>query len=163
MQKSTSLAPVAAYLTTDERANGIVFALYTSETPELGGARPHRATIAALTGVLAQEGISIRDGIYVTDTTYYPYDTSPGDNIAFAISTTEYSRVNAEFIYRGSTIAPTNQVTLPPATHKAEMRPASNATWKPSSTARQRLRPTKRTTFGTPCSPRTTIPPTMNS
>ena len=69
---------VAAYLTTDERANGIVFALYTTQNPEPGEARPHRATIAALTGVLAHEGITIRDGIYVTNTAYSPYDCLPG-------------------------------------------------------------------------------------
>ncbi|MFJ4029585.1 DUF4192 family protein [Paenarthrobacter sp. NPDC089989] len=107
---------VAAYLTTDERANGIVFALYTTEPPKRGEARPHRAAIAALTGVLAHEGITIRDGIYVTDTTYSPYDTHPGESIAIPLSTTEYSQVNAEFIYRGSSIEPTNQITLPAAT-----------------------------------------------
>lgn len=107
---------VAAYLTSDERANGIVFALYTTDTPEPGEARPHRATIAALTGVLAHEGITIRDGIYVTNTTYSPYDTHPGENIAIPLTTTEYSQINAEFIYRGSTIEPTNHVTLPAAT-----------------------------------------------
>ncbi|WP_426007347.1 DUF4192 domain-containing protein [Paenarthrobacter sp. NyZ202] len=111
---------VAAYLTTDERATGIVFALYTSETPEPGEARPYRSTIAALTGVLANEGITIRDGIYVTNTTYSPYDILPGENIAIPISSTEYSQVNAEFIYRGSTIAPTNKITLPTATHRRE-------------------------------------------
>ncbi|MFJ4229186.1 DUF4192 domain-containing protein [Paenarthrobacter nicotinovorans] len=111
---------VAAYLTSDERANGIVFALYTTEPPEPGETRPHRGTIAALTGVLAQEGITIRDGIYVTDTTYSPYDTRPGENIAIPLSSTEYSQVNAEFIYRGSTIAPSNQITLPVATDKQE-------------------------------------------
>ncbi|MFE4079121.1 DUF4192 domain-containing protein [Paenarthrobacter sp. YIM B13468] len=111
---------VAAYLTTDERANCIVFALYTKEAPEPGEARPYRSTIAALTGVLAQEGITIRDGIYVTDKTYSPYDTPPGPDIAIPISSTEYSQVNAEFIYRGSTIEPTSQVTLPTATDKQE-------------------------------------------
>ncbi|MGO4588937.1 DUF4192 domain-containing protein [Paenarthrobacter sp. 2TAF44] len=111
---------VAAYLTSDERVTGIVFALDTTQTPEPGEARPHRATIAALTGVLAHEGITIRDGIYVTATTYSPYDTQPGDNIAIPLSSTEYSQVNAEFIYRGSTIEPTNQVTLPAATDQRE-------------------------------------------
>ncbi|WP_179012823.1 DUF4192 family protein [Paenarthrobacter ureafaciens] len=111
---------VAAYLTSDERANGIVFALYTTDAPEPGEARPHRATIAALTGVLAREGIIIRDGIYVTDTTYSPYDNPPGPDIAVPLNTTEYSRVNAEFVYRGSTVEPTNQITLPLATHEAE-------------------------------------------
>ncbi|MEV7605737.1 DUF4192 domain-containing protein [Paenarthrobacter sp. NPDC089322] len=111
---------VAAYLTSDERANGIVFALYTTDAPEPGESRPHRATIAALTGVLAREGIIIRDGIYVTNTTYSPYDTPPGPDIAVPLSSTEYSQINAEFIYRGSIIEPTNQVTLPAATDKAE-------------------------------------------
>ncbi|BCW05806.1 hypothetical protein NtRootA1_19440 [Arthrobacter sp. NtRootA1] len=111
---------VAAYLTTDERANGIVFALYTNELPEPGEARPHRKTIAALTGVLAQKGITIRDGIYVTSTAVSPYDTPPGPDIAIPLSTTEYSQVNAEFIYRGSTIEPSNHLLLPAATHKQE-------------------------------------------
>ncbi|MFS2087736.1 DUF4192 family protein [Paenarthrobacter nicotinovorans] len=89
-------------------------------TPEPGEARPHRATIAALTGVLAQEGITIRDGIYVTDTTYSPFDALPGENIAIPVSSTECSQVNAEFIYRGSSIAHTNQIALPTVTHKRE-------------------------------------------
>ncbi|WP_051483214.1 DUF4192 family protein [Arthrobacter sp. 31Y] len=66
---------VAAYLTTDEQANGIIFALYTTEQPAPGEARPHRATIAALTGALAREGITMRDGIYVNDTTHSPPTT----------------------------------------------------------------------------------------
>ncbi|WP_347110945.1 hypothetical protein AAHB33_09345 [Paenarthrobacter sp. S56] len=36
------------------------------------------------------------------------------------MSSSQDSRVNAEFIYRGSTIAPTNQVILPDATNKQE-------------------------------------------
>jgi hypothetical protein len=111
---------VAAYLTTDERANGIVFALYTTAAPGPGEARPHRATIAALTGMLAQEGITIRDGIYVSDSAFSPYDSPPGPDIAMPLSSTEYSQVNAEFIYRGSTVEPSNQVTLPAATDTAE-------------------------------------------
>ncbi|MEV7661946.1 DUF4192 family protein [Paenarthrobacter sp. NPDC089316] len=154
---------VAAYLTSDERANGIVFALYTTERPETGEARPRRATIAALTGVLAHEGITIRDGIYVTNTTYAPYDKTPGSNIAIPISTTEYSRVNAEFIYRGSTIAPSNQVTLPVATDQREQPPPSNTTCKPSSTDHQRQPPTKPTGSGQACSRPRTTPPTRTS
>lgn|GEM_PF-6101206 len=42
-----SARTVAAYLTSDERANVIVFALYTSENLEPGEARPQRATTAA--------------------------------------------------------------------------------------------------------------------
>ncbi|WP_454810460.1 hypothetical protein [Paenarthrobacter nitroguajacolicus] len=64
--------------------------------------------------------ITIRDGIYVTDTTYSPYDTVRGDITALPLSNTESSQINAEFIYRGSTIEPPNQITLPPATRKQE-------------------------------------------
>ncbi|WP_269768477.1 DUF4192 family protein [Arthrobacter sp. YN] len=98
----------------------MVFALYTSAHCEPGQPKPHAATIAALTGVLAENGISIRDGIFVSDETYSPFDSEPGQDISLPISTTEYSRVNAEFIYRGSTIEPTNQIILPPATHEAD-------------------------------------------
>ncbi|MFF2840629.1 DUF4192 domain-containing protein [Paenarthrobacter sp. NPDC057981] len=110
---------VSSYLTSDTTATSIVFALYTSQHCEPGHPKPHAATIAALTGVLAENGISIRDGIFVSDDTYSPYDSEPGQDISLPISTTEYSRVNAEFIYRGSTIEPTNQIVLPAPAEEA--------------------------------------------
>jgi len=111
---------VSSYLTSDTSATSIVFALYTSTHGEPGRPKPHAATIAALTGVLAENGITIRDGIFVNDETYSPYDSEPGQDISLPISTTEYSRVNAEFIYRGSTIEPTNLIVLPTPTHEAD-------------------------------------------
>ncbi|BCW44786.1 DUF4192 domain-containing protein [Arthrobacter sp. StoSoilB5] len=111
---------VASYLTNDTKATSMVFALYTTEHSEPGQPKPHAATIAALTGVLAENRITIRDGIFVGDDTYSPYDTEPGQDITLPLSSTEYSQVNAEFIYRGSTIEPTNKVTLPPPTHEAD-------------------------------------------
>lgn len=54
---------VSGYLTSDTSAKSIVFALYTSHHCEPGQPKPHAATIAALTGVLAENGITIRDGI----------------------------------------------------------------------------------------------------
>ena len=116
---------VSSYLTSDTSATSIVFALYTSQHCELGQPKPHAATIAALTGVLAENGITIRDGIFVSDDAYSPYDTEPGQDNSLPISTTEYSRVNAEFIYRGSTIEPTNQVVLPTPTKKQTTPPPS--------------------------------------
>ncbi|MCD4852052.1 DUF4192 domain-containing protein [Arthrobacter sp. AK01] len=111
---------VSSYLTSDTSATSIVFALYTSATCEPGQPKPHAATIAALTAVLAENGITIRDGIFVSDDTYSPYDSEPGQDISFPISRTEYSRVNAEFIYRGSTVEPTNRIVLPTPTHEAD-------------------------------------------
>ncbi|UVJ41184.1 DUF4192 domain-containing protein [Arthrobacter sp. CJ23] len=111
---------VASYLTNDSNATSMVFALYTKAHCLPGQLKPHAGTIAALTGVLAENGITVRDGIFVGNDGYSPYDTEPGQDITLPISTTEYSQVNAEFIYRGSTIEPTNAVTLPPPTHEAE-------------------------------------------
>ncbi|WP_236558674.1 DUF4192 family protein [Arthrobacter sp. 9V] len=111
---------VTSYLTSDTNANSIVFALYTSAQPEPGQSKPHAATIAALTGTLAGNGITIRDGIFVGETTYSPFDDEIGQTLTFPVSKTQFSQVNAEFIYRGSTIAPSNQVILPEATDKAE-------------------------------------------
>jgi hypothetical protein len=65
---------VAHYLTSDATATSILFAVYTSETSQPGQARPQAGTIAALTGVLAEQGITIRDGLFVGDETFSPND-----------------------------------------------------------------------------------------
>ncbi|MGO4246265.1 DUF4192 domain-containing protein [Paenarthrobacter sp. RAF54_2] len=109
---------VSSYLTSDTTATSIVFAVYTSTQSEPGQPKPHAATIAALTAVLAENAITIRDGIFVSDDAYSPYDSEPGQDISLPISSTEYSQVNAEFIYRGSTIEPTNRIMLPAATQE---------------------------------------------
>lgn len=90
----------------DPKATSMVFALYTAANSAPGRPKPHAATIAALTAVLAEDGITIRDGIFVGQDTYSAYDSEPGQSITLPISTTECNQVNAEFIYRGSTIAP---------------------------------------------------------
>ncbi|MDQ0144655.1 DUF4192 domain-containing protein [Pseudarthrobacter niigatensis] len=106
---------VAHYLTSDATATSILFAVYTSETSQPGQARPQAGTIAALTGVLAEQGITIRDGLIVGDETFSPYDGKPGTSLALPISSTQTSAINAEFIYRGSFVEPTSLITLAPA------------------------------------------------
>jgi hypothetical protein len=104
---------VAHYLTSDTTATSILFAVYTSETSQHGQARPQAGTIAALTGVLAEQGITIRDGLFVGDETFSPYDGDPGTSLALPVSSTQTSTINAEFIYRGSFVEPTDRITLP--------------------------------------------------
>lgn len=104
---------VAHYLTSDTTATAILFAVYTSETAHPGDARPHAGTIAALTGVLAEQGITIRDGLFVGDETFSPYDGEPGTSLALPVSSTLTSAINAEFIYRGSFVEPSDRITLP--------------------------------------------------
>lgn len=110
---------VAHYLTSDSTATSVLFAVYTSEPCHPGSAKPHAATIAALTGVLAEQGITIRDGLFVGDTTFSPYDGEPGTSLALPVTSTETSAINAEFIYRGSYIQPSDYITLP-TTQEAE-------------------------------------------
>jgi len=104
---------VAHYLTSDATATSVLFAVYTNETSQHGQARPHAGTIAALTGVLAEQGITIRDGLFVGDETFSPYDGEPGTSLALPLSSTQTSAINAEFIYRGSFVDATDRITLP--------------------------------------------------
>jgi hypothetical protein len=116
---------VAHYLASDTTATAVLFAVYTNETTQPGSAKPHAATIAALTGVLAEQGITIRDGLFVGDTTFSPYDDGqPGISITLPVSSTQTSAINAEFIYRGSYIRPTDRITLP-TTSEAQTKAAA--------------------------------------
>ncbi|MEW1947832.1 DUF4192 domain-containing protein [Pseudarthrobacter sp902506025] len=109
---------VAHYLTSDTTATSLLFAVYTSEPTQPGQPRPHAGTIAALTGVLAEQGITIRDGLFVGDDTFSPYDAEPGHELALPVSDTQTSALNAEFSYRGSAIQPTDEITLPTTRHE---------------------------------------------
>ena len=110
---------VADYLAHDTSAASVLFAVYTSETQKPGQPKPHAATIAALTCALAERGMSIRDGLLVGDNTASPYDGGPHDGLTLPLKATQSSQINAEFVYRGSTIAPTNSITLPASTKES--------------------------------------------
>jgi hypothetical protein len=72
-QNSPTPRTVSSYLTSDTTATSIVFALYTSAHSEPDQPKPHAATIAAL----AENGITIRDGIFASDDTYSPTTANP--------------------------------------------------------------------------------------
>ncbi|NSX35089.1 DUF4192 domain-containing protein, partial [Pseudarthrobacter oxydans] len=110
---------VAHYLTSDTTATSILFAVYTSETARPGQPKPHAGTIAALTGVLAEQGITIRDGLFVGDDAFSPYDSEPGTSLTLPLNSTQTSAINAEFIYRGSFIEPTDRINLPTTSQDA--------------------------------------------
>lgn len=118
-QELTYARTVAHYLTSDTTATSILDAIYTSELPQPGQPKPQAGTIAALTGVLAQQGITIRDGLFVGDETFSPYDGEPGTSLALPVSSTQTSAINAEFIYRGSFIEPTDRIPLPTTNQEA--------------------------------------------
>lgn len=107
---------VAGYLAHDTNAASVLFAVYTTEPHDADHAKPHAATIAALTGALAEHGLTIRDGLLVGDDTVSEYDGDPKDRVSLPLSATQSSTINAEFVYRGSTIDPSNRITLPTST-----------------------------------------------
>ena len=70
-------------------------------------------------------GMTIRAGLLVGDNTVSQYDGNPQDGLTLPLAATQSSQINAEFVYRGSTIAPTNRTTLPASTKKAAQRTPS--------------------------------------
>jgi hypothetical protein len=69
--------------------------------------------------------MSIRDGLLVGDKTVSQYDGDPQDGLTLPLKATQSRQINAEFVYRGSTIEPTNRITLPASTKKAAQRTPS--------------------------------------
>ncbi|MDQ0678741.1 hypothetical protein QFZ30_002123 [Arthrobacter pascens] len=60
--------------------------------------------------------MTIRDGHLAGDNTVYPYNGDPQDGLTLPLKATQSSQISTEFVYRGSTIPPTNRITLPPST-----------------------------------------------
>lgn len=110
---------VADYLSHDGNATGVLFAVYTSTPWEPGRDKPQAAVIAALTGELATRGLPIRDGLLVGKDTFTRYDDGPENYADIPLTTTQSSQINAEYVYRGSSIHPTGRVILPAPTHEA--------------------------------------------
>ena len=69
---------VAGYINNDANASTVLFAVYTEKPWGADEEKPHAHTVAAPTGALAQQGISIRDGLLVGDEACIPYD---GDHL----------------------------------------------------------------------------------
>ncbi|WP_284990641.1 DUF4192 domain-containing protein [Arthrobacter sp. efr-133-TYG-120] len=103
---------VAGYLKSDVNADSVLFAVYTSKPWRPGEGKPHAETVAALTGALAAQGLSIRDGLLVGDDACLPYDCDQRDAPDVPLAATQTSAINAEFVYRGSSIGP-SAITLP--------------------------------------------------
>jgi hypothetical protein len=85
---------VAGYLTHDPNATSVLFAVYTATPWDADQPKPRAAIIAALTGVLAERGITISDGLLVGDQTFTQYDGDPHTNATIPLT----SAINAEFI-----------------------------------------------------------------
>jgi hypothetical protein len=106
---------VVGYIANDANASTVLFAVYTEKPWEAGEEKPHARTIAALTGALDQQGISIRDGLLVGEDACLPYDGHRLSSPSIPLAATQSSEINAEFVYRGSQIEPPG-ISLPAST-----------------------------------------------
>ncbi|WAH97387.1 DUF4192 family protein [Arthrobacter sp. MMS18-M83] len=84
-----------------------------------GQDKPYATMIAALTGALAERHITIRDGLLIGEETVSQYDGEPNPNCALPLSMVDSSEINAELVYRGSSVARTGRITLPPSNKEA--------------------------------------------
>jgi len=64
--------------------------------------------------------MSIRDGLLVGKERVSQNDGSPEDGRSLPLAATQSSQINAEYVYRGSTIEPTNRIILPASTEETE-------------------------------------------
>ncbi|MDQ0821532.1 hypothetical protein QFZ79_003908 [Arthrobacter sp. V4I6] len=126
-----------------------LFAVYTS-TLGRWPAEPRGAIIAALTGVLAERGITISDGLLVGNETLAQYDGSQ-NSAAIPLTATQTSAINAEFIYRGSSIEETYRARGPPRQKKQPKVPPSRTKWRRSELCPPTRRSTRPESSGQAC------------
>jgi hypothetical protein len=90
----------------------------TSRIPRGDYRRAHRRA--------AERGITISDGLLVGNETFTQYDGDPQTSAAIPMTATQTSAINAEFIYRGSSVEETDRNTLPEPTKQATKGAAEN-------------------------------------
>ncbi|MFB8370464.1 DUF4192 domain-containing protein [Pseudarthrobacter sp. NPDC055928] len=130
---------VRDYLRADQQADASLLVLFTNEgwtDARPGAVQTYTGLLAALQAVLGAAGMPVRDAWYVGDTYWrdaYCTDGSCCPLPGRPISDIRDSRLNAEMVYRGSSVgpAPEDQCPTPaakPAESKARLR-AAEASW----------------------------------
>jgi hypothetical protein len=130
---------VRDYLRADRQADGSLLVLFTNEgwmDGCLGSVQTYSGLLASLQAALGTAGMPVRDAWYVGDSYWreaYCTDVSCCPLPGRPISDVRDSRLNAEMVYRGSSVgpAPEDQGTAPapmPAEARARLR-AAEAAW----------------------------------
>ncbi|NVM97762.1 DUF4192 domain-containing protein [Arthrobacter sp. SDTb3-6] len=97
---------VVSYICTDTEATGIVFGIFTRAPWSPGDPRPHEAVMEYLTGRLSEQNIILRDGWLVGETTFTNYLRMVTEPVkTFPLDRITGSELNAELVFRGSSIA----------------------------------------------------------
>ena len=97
---------VVQYISTDTEATGVIFGIFTHSPWTPGDPRPHEAVMEYLTGRLSEQNIIVRDGWFIGEKTFTNYlrmVTAPVKT--FPLDRITGSELNAELVFRGSSIA----------------------------------------------------------
>ena len=96
---------VVHYIGTDRDATGVVFGLFTHASWNPEDPRPQEAVLEELTGRLSQQGIHVRDGWLIGESTFTNYlRMGSGTAQSHPLDRILTSQLNAELVYRGSSI-----------------------------------------------------------
>ncbi len=96
---------VVHHVGTDRQATGVVFGMFTNETWPPNESRPHEAVMEELTGRLSQQGVIVRDGWLIRETTFTNYlRMGTAGSATYPLDGVLSSELNAELVFRGSSI-----------------------------------------------------------
>ena len=98
---------VLKYITNDREATGVVFGLFTLAPWEPMDDRPYEDVMETLTGELSKRNIKVRDGWIIDDKSFTDYFQLIPDPLARSpLEGIKTSQLNAELVFRGSSIQP---------------------------------------------------------
>ncbi|WP_207346386.1 DUF4192 domain-containing protein [Arthrobacter sp. E3] len=105
---------VVKYIANDREATGVVFGIFTPAPWEPMDDRPYEDVMEALTGELSKRNIKVRDGWIIDDTSFTDYFQLIPDPLARnPLAGIETSQLNAELVFRGSSIEPSPRFRVP--------------------------------------------------
>lgn len=97
---------VVKCIANDRDATAVVFGIFTHAPWHPGDTRPYEATLESLAGRLSERDITLRDGWFIGESTFTNYlrmtDDAP---VSYALDRITASELNAELVFRGSSIA----------------------------------------------------------
>lgn len=96
---------VVRHVGTDRQATGVVFGIFTQANWTPSELRPHEGVIEELTGRLSHQGVIVRDGWLVGESTFTNYLLMGTEgSVSYPLDGVLSSELNAELVFRGSSI-----------------------------------------------------------
>lgn len=111
---TTYVHDAVKYIANDSEATGVVFGIFTPAQWEPMDEKPYEDVMEALTGELSQHGIKVRDGWLIGETSFTNYFQIVPDPLSRSpLEGIKTSELNAELVFRGSSIEPNPGFRVP--------------------------------------------------